>query len=80
MAVSIFTKRINSTMNTPNEVYIFSDQPTTCPQCGTRTEITLDLFETPEQTQSHKCPSPKCGFEFVMENYDNLNDFYSNLF
>jgi hypothetical protein len=54
-------------------VFIYSDQPTTCPQCGTRSEITLDLFETDERTQHHKCPSPKCGFEFVMENNIELN-------
>jgi hypothetical protein len=62
------------------QVYTFSDQPTTCPQCGTRTEIIVDLFETPEQTQHHKCPAQKCGFEFIMENGGELNYFNSNLF
>jgi hypothetical protein len=56
------------------QVYIFSDQPTTCPQCGIRTEISLDLFETPEQTQHLICPSDKCGFEFEMENDVELNN------
>jgi len=60
-----------------SEVYLFSDQPTTCPICGSRTEITLDLFSTPEQTQHHICLSDKCSFEFVMQrsNYkkDNRN-------
>lgn len=50
-----------------SEVYTFTDQPTTCPKCGSRTEITLDLIETPEQTQHHKCLIANCRFEFVMQ-------------
>jgi DNA-directed RNA polymerase subunit RPC12/RpoP len=50
-----------------SEVYLFSDQPTTCPKCGNRTEITWDLFETPKKPQHYICLSPKCGFEFVMQ-------------
>jgi len=49
------------------EVYIFSDQPTTCPKCSSRTEITLDLYKTPEQFQHHKCLLPTCRFEFLMQ-------------
>lgn len=51
-----------------SEIYIYSDQPTTCPQCGTRTEIMQDLYFTKEQTQHHKCLSKKCSFEFIMQN------------
>jgi hypothetical protein len=51
-----------------SEVYTFTDQPATCPNCGSRTEITLDLFNTLEQTQYHKCLSANCSFEFVMQN------------
>lgn len=50
-----------------SEVYIFTDQPTTCPKCSSRTEITLDLFKTPEQTQHHKCLLENCSFEFVIQ-------------
>jgi len=50
-----------------SEVYSFSDQPATCPKCGSRTEITLDFFSIPEQTQHHVCLSDKCNFEFVMQ-------------
>jgi predicted RNA-binding Zn-ribbon protein involved in translation (DUF1610 family) len=53
-----------------SEVYVFTDQTTTCPKCGSRTEITLDLIETQEQTQHHKCLAANCGFEFVMQNDD----------
>jgi hypothetical protein len=51
-----------------SEVFICSDQPTTCPTCGARTDIVLDLHHTKEKTQIHKCLSINCGFEFVMEN------------
>ena len=52
-----------------SKVYIYSDQPTTCPKCGSRTEIILDLSHTNGQTQIHKCPFETCEFEFVMQ-YD----------
>ena len=45
-----------------SEVFLFSEQPTTCSKCGSRTEITLDLYETPEKTQHRKCLLAKCGF------------------
>ena len=51
-----------------SEVFIYSDQPTTCPKCGLRTEIILDLSHTKEQTQIHKCDSGDCNFEFVVQN------------
>jgi len=54
-----------------SDVYCYTDQPATCPKCGSRTEFTLDLFETPEPTQHHLCLSPNCGFEFVMQKYDD---------
>lgn len=58
-------------MQNYSEVFIFTDQPTTCPKCGTRTDITLDLFLTSEKTQHHICLSAKCNFEFIMQN-DNI--------
>lgn len=48
-------------------IFSFSDQPTTCPQCGLRTEIVVDNFDTPAKTQEHRCPSADCGFEFIIE-------------
>ena len=51
----------------PLEVFTFTDQPTTCPKCGNRTEITLDLFNTPEKTQYHQCLSKNCNFKFIVE-------------
>jgi hypothetical protein len=49
------------------EVYTFSDQPTTCPECGNRTDIILDLSHTSEMTQIHKCLSKLCKNEFVIQ-------------
>ncbi len=57
-----------------SQVYIYSDQITTCPMCSSRTEIILDLSHTNGQTQIHKCPQMKCEYEFVMqydEDFDN---------
>jgi hypothetical protein len=33
------------------EVYTYTDQPATCPKCGSRTEVIMDLFQIFEQTQ-----------------------------
>ena len=51
-----------------SEIYLFSDQPNTCPKCGSRTEIILELLETTILTQYHKCPTSFCGFEFIIQN------------
>jgi len=50
-----------------NDVFIYTDQPTTCPQCGSRTEIILSLSDTIEQTQIHKCNFLNCNYKFVMQ-------------
>ena len=56
-----------------SEIFIYSDQPVTCPRCGLRTEIILDLSHTIYQTQIHKCYSEKCDFEFVIQNDIEFN-------
>ena len=50
-----------------SEIFTFSDQPATCPKCGSRTEITFDFIESPEKTQYHRCLSKCCKFEFIMQ-------------
>ena len=50
------------------EGYIFTDQPTTCPKCGCRTEFIEDSNSPNYQTQQHKCLSNNCLFEFIMQN------------
>lgn len=49
------------------EIILFSDQPITCPKCGSRTEILLDLSHTKNQTQIHQCLALRCNFKFVVE-------------
>jgi len=48
------------------EIYIASEQPTTCPKCGARTEIVRDY----QLTQINKCLSIICSFSFILE-FDN---------
>jgi hypothetical protein len=57
-----------------SNVYIYTDQPTTCPVCGSRTEITIDLNDSLEQTQHHRCFSSDCNYEFVMQRDDNESE------
>lgn len=52
------------------EVITYNDQPVTCPNCGNRTEIVLDLSHTREQTQIHKCLYKYCKNEFVTQKDD----------
>lgn len=52
------------------DIYLMGDQPTTCPRCGARTEILLDLFNSPAKTQYHKCLSKECKYTFIMEEND----------
>ncbi len=46
-----------------SDIYIMGDQPTTCPICGLRTDISSES----NQFQLHHCPSRKCGFRFLMK-------------
>lgn len=65
-------------MITYTEVYIYSDQPTTCPRCGTRSELILNLSHTIDKTEVHMCTKANCGYEFVMqcdEDMDNERQF-----
>lgn len=55
-------------------VYIYSDQPSTCPKCGCRSEVILNLSHTTDKTEVHLCPNASCNYEFVMqydEDFDN---------
>lgn len=61
-------------MKSFSEIFIYSDQPVTCPNCGSTSEIMLDLAHTKYQTQIHKCMNIKCEYEFKMqydEEFDN---------
>ena len=58
------------------DVNIYSEQPTTCPICGMRSDILSDFYFIKEKTQIHRCPIETCKFEFIME-YDE--DFDNGL-
>lgn len=45
--------------------YLISDQPTTCPKCGCRTEFESETIEPHLMVQQHRCISTSCGFEFM---------------
>ena len=47
------------------ETYYYSDQPTTCPKCGSRTDILLDMSHTISMIQIEKCLS--CGEPFMLQ-------------
>lgn len=48
-----------------SEMFLRNDQPFTCPRCGGRTEIIMDLSHTIEQVQIHLCPRAGCEEMFV---------------
>lgn len=50
-----------------SDVFLMGDQPTTCPICGARTEITLEILVSPQKTQYHKCLSDDCKYTFIQE-------------
>ncbi len=51
------------------EIFLSSDQPTTCPHCGNRT----DIVKESDRNQQHKCVSVGCNFQFLLE-FDNEAD------
>lgn len=54
-----------------NSVYIYSDQPATCPKCGASTEILMEFEQ--DITQIHKCPDPCCDWFFIMQEDLDMN-------
>ena len=46
-------------------VFMMTDQPTTCPYCGSRTEIISDLFHTNLKAQVNQCLNEKCKTFFA---------------
>lgn len=48
------------------QIFLLSDQPTTCPCCGQRT----DFEELAGGRQTHTCPN--CKFQFITEEDENV--------
>lgn len=55
-----------------HDMFMMGHQPTTCPHCGMRTEIILDMSHTLSKTQIHLCPDEECQFEFVLVEDDEV--------
>ena len=47
------------------QFHIISDQPTTCPKCGRRTDF-ADYSHTNAAWQIHFCLNENCEFEFLV--------------
>ncbi len=61
-----------------NEVYIYSEQPTTCPRCSGRTEIISDFSHIKDVIQIHKCLNPSCREEFVIQDDNEFENTFKN--
>ena len=59
-----------------DKIYIYSDMPTSCPKCMSRSEIILDLSHTINETQIHKCLKVTCSFEFVMQYDEEIYNYH----
>lgn len=49
------------------EVYTMTDQPVTCPKCGSRTQAVLTLELKTEKPQFHQCYFESCKYKFIVE-------------
>lgn len=50
-------------------IYLISDQPTTCPKCGSRTDFIVSKSHK-VNTQIHICLNKYCSFEFITQDED----------
>jgi len=48
-------------------VFLISDQPTTCPLCGWRSEMVHEFPWLVSKLQINHCLSAGCGYWFVVE-------------
>ncbi len=56
-------------------IYLYCEQPSTCPTCGVRTEIIIEWSHTNCEADIHRCLNPDCLREFLMgEDEDFWND------
>jgi predicted RNA-binding Zn ribbon-like protein len=47
-------------------ILLMSDQPTTCPKCGARTDLLADLSHTNAGIQIEQCLNDGCGWVFLV--------------
>lgn len=53
-----------------NSVFILGTEISTCPLCGSRTDMILDLSHTNQSVQVHNCL--ECSYEFVLVEDEDL--------
>lgn len=58
----------------PSSIILLSDQPTTCPKCGARTDFENDPNNV--KRQFHQCLNLKCSFQFIAEDDDDTDEDY----
>nr|WP_184551052.1 hypothetical protein [Mucilaginibacter sp. FT3.2]MBB6235359.1 hypothetical protein [Mucilaginibacter sp. FT3.2] len=44
--------------------YLITDQPSTCPICGTRTDIVADFLHTAQKLSINECLNTQCKHVF----------------
>lgn len=47
------------------DLFLRTDNPSTCPICGARTDLIADLNHTNLKVDVQKCLDAKCEFEFL---------------
>ena len=64
-----------------NIVFMMTKHPTTCPNCGVRSEIISDLLHTNSKSQIHKCLNVVSQNIFVeTEDTEFLHESYKRTF
>ncbi len=61
-------------------IFLMNDQPTTCPYCGSTTNVIFDLSHSIAKTEIHECPDEKCKAIFVMDDDEAFNIEMGNIF
>lgn len=56
------------------DVFVFTNQPATCPQCGLRTLIVFEGYHDGEYRQTHLCPSQSCANHFDLVEDQDFDD------
>jgi len=47
------------------DLYLMTEQPTTCPFCDARTDIIADFYHTNLKLLINECLNKSCGFIFL---------------
>jgi len=62
-----------------NLIFLVSDQPTTCPKCGTRSDFeNYTISDSKNVLQMHTCLNSSCKFEFLVEFHNEFNEIVTD--